>query len=449
MNQRVLDETLERVRSHLEQNDRAAAIALIEALRPPDQADVFEELPLGQQQLLLPRLDIEDAADILEELEDEDAAQLASLLDANTLAPILDEMASDEAADLLGDLRPEQVSRALAKMADADEVEPLLLFEDETAGGLMTSSFLALRQSMTIGAALASVRQWVPEHEASHHLFIVDGADRLRGVVSLLALLKAPVAAPLGDVMQTDVISIEAGADQEECARLMSHYDIMTLPVADSEGVLLGVITVDDLVDVLEDEATEDIQRLGGAQPLERRYLDTSVWQVARKRIGWLLLLVLTGTLTATVMRKFEPILTAQVALAFFVPLVIGTGGNAGSQTTATIIRALAVGDVDWRDVLKVFWHESRVSLFLGATMAVVGFIRALTWGTSIPIALAVSSGLLAIVIWANVVGSLLPLLAARLKIDPTVISGPLMSTLVDATGLFIYLSLATAILQF
>ncbi len=448
MEQRVLDQTLAQVRAYLEANDLAGAIALIEALRPPDQADVFEELRLGQQEILLPRLDIEDAADILEELEDEDAAELASRLDVNTLAPILDEMASDEAADLLGDLNPEQVSQALAQMADADWVQALLVFPDETAGGLMTTEFLALQRDMTSAEALATVRQWAPEEEAAYYLFVVDQDGHLRGVASLLDLIKAPPRARLGEVMDPDVIHILADADQEECARLMTHYDVMSLPVVDRNHLLLGVITVDDLVDVLEDEATEDIQRLGGALPLDRRYLDTSVLQVTWKRIGWLLLLFVTGTLTASVMRYFEPLLTTEVTLAFFVPLLIGTGGNAGSQTTATIIRALAVGDVDWRDVLTVFWRESRAGILLGLAMAVVGFIRALTYGTTGPLALAVSSGLLAIVLWANVVGALLPLLAARLKIDPTMISGPLMSTLVDATGLFIYLAIAKAILQ-
>ena len=447
MEQHLLDQALVQVQAYLEAGDIAGAIALVEALRPPDQADVFEELHIGEQEILLPRLDVEDAADILEELENEDAAELASLFDARTLGRILDEMATDEAADLLGDLKPLQVSQALAQMVDAGGVQSLLEFPDDSAGGLMTTEFLPLRRDMTAAQALVALRKWAPEDEAAYYLFVTDPMGRLCGAVRLMELIKAPPTARLHEVMDTDVISIRADADQEECARLISRYDVMSLPVVDEQGVLIGLITIDDLVDVLEDEATEDMQRLGGTVPLGRRYLDTPVLQVASKRVGWLLLLIVTGTLTATVMRSFESLLSAEVALAFFVPLVIGTGGNAGSQTTATIIRALAIGDVDWRDVIKVFWHESRTGLLLGLAMAIVGFIRALTWGTSVPMALAVSSGLLTIVLWANVVGALLPLLASRLKIDPTVISGPLMSTLVDATGLFIYLAIARAIL--
>jgi magnesium transporter len=247
--------------------------------------------------------------------------------------------------------------------------------------------------------------------------------------------------------MDPDVISVPVGTDQEECARLMARYDLLALPVVNGDNRLLGVITVDDLVDVLEEETTEDIQRLGGAEPLDRAYLDTGVLTVTRKRVGWLLLLFLTETLTGSVLRHFENELQEAVALAFFVPLLIGTGGNAGSQTTSTIIRALAVGDIDLGDALRALWHELRAGLLLGIAMASIAYIRALTWGSSPAMALSVALAIFTIVVWANGLGSLLPLLAARLRIDPTVVSGPVMSTLVDATGLFIYFTIARAIL--
>ncbi|MBI1882334.1 MAG: magnesium transporter, partial [Chloroflexi bacterium] len=211
--------------------------------------------------------------------------------------------------------------------------------------------------------------------------------------------------------------------------------------------ILLGVITIDDVIDVLEEEATEDIQRLGGAEPLERSYLNTGVMTITRKRISWLLLLFVTESLTGTVLRHFEGELQSAVALAFFVPLLIGTGGNAGSQTTSTVIRALAVGDIQLRDAWWAFWHELRTGVLLGLCMSIVAYIRALTWGTGQSLALTVSIAIFAIVVWANTLGSLLPLLAAKFKIDPTVVSGPAMSTLVDATGLFIYFTIAGLIL--
>ena len=448
MEQQLIDTTLTRVRVRLEANDWAGAADILETLRPPDQADVFSELDLEQQETLLPELELEDAADILEELEDEEAAEVAGRLPIETLSPILDEMESDEAADLLGDLEPEHASQALARMEDAEDIRPLLLHPDETAGGLMTSEFIALRSNMTVAQALTIVRAWAPESNAIQYLFVVDRDNRLCGIINLLHLIKATPSQRLTEIMSPDVVSVHAGADQEECAQLMSRYDLFALPVVDDLKQLIGVITVDDLVEVLVEEQTEDIQRLGGAMPLDTPYMDTPVWRVAWKRIGWLLMLFVTGTLTGTVLRQFENELATVVALTFFIPLLIGTGGNAGSQTTATIIRALAVGEIRMRDALRVFWHECRAGLILGSMMAVVAFIRAYTWNPSLPLALAVSVAVLVIVLWATSVGSLLPILAARLKIDPTVVSGPFMSTLVDATGLFIYLSVAKLILR-
>ena len=362
----------------------------------------------------------------MEELEDEEAAEFAGRLSIETLGPILDEMELDEAADLLGDLEPEQANQVLAQMLDAEEVRPLLLHADETAGGLMTSEFIALRDHMAVSQALQSIRTWAPEIEAIHTLFVVDNENHLCGMISLIALIKADPSRRLNEIMSPDVIRVDAGADQEECALLMSRYDLYALPVVDAEEHLIGVITVDDLVDVLMEEQTEDIQRLGGALPLDTPYMDTSIWRVAWKRVGWLMMLFVTGTLTGTVLRQFEGELASVVALTFFIPLLIGTGGNAGSQTTATIIRALAVGEVRMRDALRVLWHECRAGFVLGCMMAVIAFIRAYTWNPSLPLAFAVSVAVLVIVLWATSVGSLLPLLAARLKIDPTVVSGPL-----------------------
>jgi magnesium transporter len=443
----ILDDILTRLRAALERDDVITAAAIIESLRPHDQAELFSELQDEQQIALLPELDPTDSADILEKLDDQEAADLAANLPTEMLVRIVDEMEPDEAADLLGDIDPQQAQTVLAGLVDPDEIHPLMLHADHTAGGLMTSEFLALRRRMTAAEALAAIRAWKPDTETVYHLFIVDAYDHLSGVVSLRQIVIASPDTVMADIMDPEVISVHAGVDQEECARLMSQYDLLSLPVIDAERKLLGVVTIDDVVDVLVSEATEDIQRLGGASPLDRSYLDSSVFQVMRKRINWLLLLFLTESLTGTVLRYFEGELKSVVALTFFVPLLIGTGGNAGSQTTSTIIRALAVGDIDWSDALRAFWHELRVGLLLGGGMAIIAFFRALTWGSSSDLALTVSTAILAIVIWANALGALLPLIATRLKIDPTVVSGPVMSTLVDATGLFIYFTIAKTII--
>jgi magnesium transporter len=447
----VVEEALDKISQYLQQNRWDLAVSVLESLRPPDQADVFEELSEEQQEILLPRLGIEDSADILEEMEDEEAAQLAARLQAEALAPILDEMEADEAADLLGDLPSEFVRKILARMKDAELVRPLLIHPDESAGGLMTSEFPALRERQTVAEALASLRGWAPEEEPgsqrAYYLYVVDNNRCLQGVVSLLKLLAEDPWRRVGQVMDGDVISVVVGADQEECARLMARYDLLSLPVVDGTGRLVGIITADDLVDVLEDEATEDIHRLGGAEPLSRPYTSSSVFYMTGKRLGWLLLLFITATLTGEVMRLFEKELSAVVALAYFIPLLIGTGGNAGSQTTNIVIRALAIQDVDLSDFLIVLWKEVRTGLALGICMGLVSYLRAVTWVGDQWLAATVSLSILGIVLWSTSVGSLLPMLAARLRIDPTVVSGPAMSTLVDAAGLFIYLSIAKVVL--
>jgi len=443
-----VDATLTQVREALAEGDWDRAVALVEALRPPDQADLFGELPPTEQDQLLPRLDLEDSADILEELEEEEAAEIAARLEAEELARILDEMEPDEAADLLGDIPPERVAKVMAAMEEAEEVRPLLIHADESAGGLMTSAKVTLHKEMTAEEAIAYLRAVAPESEDVYYLFVVDEDVRLVGVVSLRQLVIAPPHTRIEEIMDPNVIHVRADADQEEAARLMARYDLLALPVVDDGGHLLGLITHDDLVEVLEDEATEDIHRLGASEPLDEPYLDASILHIVRKRVGWLLLLFVTETFTGSVLRLFESELAEAVALAFFVPLLIGTGGNAGSQVSSMVIRALALGEVRFRDLVQVVWREIRVSLLLGLAMGLVGFIRALTWGSPVSLGMTVGISLMAIVLWSAIIGAALPILASRLRIDPAVVSGPAMSTLVDATGLVIYFFIARWIMH-
>ncbi len=441
-----IDHILDLVQDALEQDNIDQAIRFLSTLRSPDQADIFEELEEAEQAALLQRLTPQVSADILEEMEDEEAAELAAALPLDRLARIVDEMEPDEAADLLGDVSPDKARHLLARLEDAAEIRPLLIHPDDSAGGLMTSEFLVLLEDMTCAEALTTIRQWDPEQDDISYFFVVDDEHHLRGVVSLLRLVSCSPTVRVSTIMDRDVISIRAGADQEDAARLMTRYDLLALPVVNAENVIVGVITVDDVMEVLEDEATEDIQRLGGAEPLDQPYLLTSAWQLFKKRIGWLMLLFVTGSLTGTVLRIFEEDLSRVVALSIFIPLLIGTGGNAGSQTTNTIIRALAVGDIDLRDAFKTLWHEMRVGVLIGIGMGTFGYLRAILWDVSPEVAVAVAIAILAVVVWATSMGSILPLIATALKIDPTVVSGPVMSTLVDATGLFIYFTIARMI---
>jgi magnesium transporter len=443
----ILEDVLTRLRAALESNDLSTASSVIEALRPADQADVFADLNDEHQAALLPEINPADAADIIEELYDEAAAEIAVQMPLSVLIRIVNEMEPDEAADLLDDLNPTQAEIILAGLEAAHDVKSLIDYPDETAGGLMTTSFLALQRRWTADQSIDAIRAWHPDEETIYYLFVTDRLKRLVGVVNLRQLIVTYPKTKIMEIMNPDVIYVAANTDQEDCADLMQRYDLLALPVVDENRTLLGVITIDDLVDVIQAEATEDIQRLGGAEPLDRAYLDTSVLNVTRKRIVWLLLLFLTGTLTGWVMALFQAQLETVVALSIFIPLLIGTGGNAGAQTTTTIIRAMAVGDVDWNDAFRVLFHEVGIGLTLGLAMAVIAYILAAVWMSDSALALTVAVSIMAIVLWATSIGSVLPMVAARINIDPTVVSGPAMSTLVDATGLFIYFSIATLIL--
>lgn len=445
-----LQATREQVELLLAANQLDALRALLQAQHPADIADLMEGIGDEDQRVAVFRL-LESgvAAEVLDETSAELTRDIVEAVPTAEIADLLEALPEDDAVEILSELKEDQAEAILALMEpeEAADVNVLLAFPEDTAGRLMSVHVVRLNEEWTVERTQEYLRTVDPDVETLTYLYVVNGGGRLVGVVPLRSLITAKLQMKIGEIMQRNVISVRAASDQEDVARMVTQYDFYAIPVVDDAGRLVGVITHDDVVDVLQDEFTEDAQRFGGSEPLEDEYLSTPVFTVWRKRVGWLAILFLTEMLTGSVMRLFEHELDAAVALAFFVPLMIGTGGNSGSQTTATIIRALSTGEVQFRDSWRLLWHELRTGILLGIAMAVLGFARALLWGTGQSLALTVGLALLTIVIWANIIGALLPVLAARLKIDPAVISGPVMSTLVDATGLFIYFSLARAIL--
>jgi len=437
-----IDQVLTQVRAALARGQWGRAAALVEALRPPDQADLFNELPQIEQDQLLPRLDLEDSADILEELEEEEAAQVAARMDAEELARILDKMEPDEAADLLGDIPPEQAAEALAMMEEADEVRPLLIYADNTAGGLMTSAPFTLHRDITVQRAIDYLRALAPDAETFYYLFVVDEEMRLAGVVSLRQLVTSPPATPIERVMDLDVIYVEAGADQEEAARLMSRYDLLALPVVDQEGHLLGVITYDDLVHVLEEEATEDIYRLGG---LPREYPpDVDVPTALRTRLPWLVLNLGTAMVSAAVLNLFESTIAQVAALAVFFPIVAGVSGSAGSQTLTVIVRGLALGELRPKDGLRALSRELLVGLINGMAVGGLVVLIALAWKGTPLLGLVVGLATLLNMTGAGLAGVIVPLAMQFFKADPALASPILVTTATDALGYLFYLGLAT-----
>ncbi len=335
-------------------------------------------------------------------------------------------------------------------MEDAEEVIPLLGHPDESAGGLMTTDYIALRRHTTAAQAIEFLRQVNTEQETPYYLYVVDRNRKLLGVVGLRELVVAAPDTVAEAIMGRDVVRATTDADQEQVARMMSHYDLTVVPVVDAEGVLQGVITHDDILDVLEDETTEDVLNQAAIQAAsisDRSYWSLRVGEIVRSRFTWLLVLFVAQTLTSLVMRQFETNLRAAISLALFIPLLIGTGGNAGSQAVATVIRGLALDEIRPRDVVRVVSRELRNGALLGLLLGPVAFVWVLLTGLAVNLAFVVAVAVFAIAIWANGVGATVPLLASVLGIDPTVMSAPLISTLVDATGLLIYFSVAALIL--
>jgi magnesium transporter len=440
----------ERIQSALDEQRLPDALAILLDLHPVDQAELFNLLDEEAQAYLFSQLDAPATADLLEELEDDEVLEAVEALTTQQLADVLDEMEPDEAADLLGDLPAGQVSEILAQMEDADEVVPLLGYPDETAGGLMTTWFIALRRHTTAEQAIRFLRQVSPDMDVPYYLYVVDREKRLIGIVGLRELVVSAPGSLMEAIMEPEVIYVTVGMDQEEVARKMARYDLANMPVVDDQNRLLGVITHDDLVDVLEDEATEDFLRLGAVEsgPLEDRpYWSQRIYDLVRSRFVWLLVLFVAETFTGIVLRHYQTQLETVVALSFFIPLLIGTGGNAGSQTVATVIRALALQEVRPKDAMRVWWREARVGILLGILIGVAGYFRALVWGVSPEMALTVGITVAVICTWATTVAALVPIIASALRMDPTIISGPLMTTLIDGTGLIIYFSLAALIL--
>ncbi|MFN3336226.1 MAG: magnesium transporter [Thermomicrobium sp.] len=410
---------------------------------------VLRELEPGELASLAEVLGDETFGEFLAELEPGDAAEILERLSSAEAADVLEAMAPDDAADVLARLDPAEVQQILVEMepVEARELEELLSYPPETAGGRMTPAFVALLPDVRVDQAIAALRKVAEEVETIYYAYVVDEGNRLLGVVSMRELVLSPPYRTVGEIMEREVVKVRATADQEEAARRLVEEGLLALPVVDEGDRLLGIITVDDVADILEREVTEDIERLGGSQPLEIPYTRATPVYLWRKRVGWLLILFVGAMYTASVLHAFERELEQAIALTFFVPLLIGTGGNAGSQVVTTLVRAMAVEGIGLRDLPKILPKEWIAGLLAAGVMGIAGFLRAEVLGVELAISLTVSLAIICIIVWAVTVATVLPLLLKHLRVDPAVVSTPLITTLVDGTGLLIYLSIARVIL--
>jgi magnesium transporter len=367
-------------------------------------------------------------------------------------------LAPDDAADVVQTAPEEERDGLLALLDDSTrkEVTALLAYAEDQAGGLMSPRFARVRPDMTADEAISYLHKQARERvETIYYVYVLDAQQRLVGVVSFRELFEAPGSMKVRDLMQTEVITVAEQMDQEDVGLLFARHSLLAIPVVDAERHMKGVVTVDDIVDVVQEEATEDIQKIGGMEALDEPYLDIGLFRMIRKRAGWLSVLFISETLTATAMGYYEHEIARAVVLALFIPLIISSGGNSGSQASTLVVRAMALGEVRLRDWWRVMRREFAAGLALGAILGMIGLLRILLWPTRtalygehyVLIAITVACSLVGVVLWGTISGSMLPLIMRRLGFDPASASAPFVATLVDVTGLVIYFTLASVIL--
>ncbi|MFU8815799.1 MAG: magnesium transporter [Pseudomonadales bacterium] len=440
------------LRARLEHLNAAELGAELADLRPQTLVEFWYQLSSDEHERVLMALPRESAAELISMLSEEQQAEAVHALSMPEAAAVLEELSPDDLADTLQAVEAHHPGDADELKAHLDPetlaiVDALSEYDEDQAGGLMTPEFISVRASMTVAQVLNFIRRASPDAETIYNLYVVDAAGHLQGVLSLRQLLVSNPATRVGDVMDTDVIAIGTDVDQEEVAQIMGDYDFSVLPVVDENRCLVGIITIDDVLDVLAEEATEDILRLGAA-PIDIDYVAAGPWLLFRKRASWLVLLVVSMTLTFNVISRYESILEEIVILAAFIPLLIGTGGNVGSQAATLVVRALAMRELSLRDYFKVLKKEVLTGLLLGVAFGIfmTGYVMLFRDEPRIAIALGITMVLISFT--ANLVGATLPFIFRRFGIDPALTSSPGITTIMDVVGLLIYFQVVILILQ-
>ena len=446
------EELLERIRLRLEESFTGIG-EVVSDLPAADVADLLNQLTLSEAASVIMMLPVPRAVEVLDQPTMTRRATILEKLEPSRAARVLEGMAADERTDIVQQMGEHERRRLLPKLSAEvrAEMERLLQYPDHTAGGIMTTEFVRLEPSMTVSAALKHIRSVAREKESIYACYVQEPATgRLLGSLSLRDLVMAELDRPITEIMRRKPVTVAALDEQETVAHRIAKYNLLAVPVLEKDGSVVGFVTVDDVIDVLIEEQTDDILKMGAVEPgaLDRPYFENPILRVVRKRIGWLLLLFVAETFTGTVLRHYEGELAAVVALSFFIPLLIGTGGNAGSQTVTTIIRSIALGEIRLKDAWRVLGREATTGVIVGLLVGGVAFGRALLWGAHMPLAITVAITVLTICTWSTTVGSLIPIAAERFGVDPAVLSAPLITTLVDATGLIIYFRIAKVILR-
>ncbi len=441
-----INSLVEKILALLKEEHYSEALARFRKLHPADQAEIFNAIDDTTRSRILGDLDISSTADLFDELEDEETLEAAENIPTERLADILDEMDPDEAADLLGDLPPKQAKAALAQMEEPGDVLPLLAYPDETAGGRMTTAYIALKKNKTAEQAIRYLREVSPDTDVPYYLFVIDEDRKLIGVTGLRELVIANPDEYIENIMNPDVIYVTADTDQEEAARIMVRYDLSALPVVDEQKRLVGVITHDDILDVLEDEATEDIYRLASVTDIDLEP-ESGIRDQLRGRLPWLLLNTITALFAAWIISNFKELFVQVAVLAFFQSVVAGQGGNAASQNVAMFVRAIALNKVEVKDVGRILLKQLLVGLFQGITIGLIVGIGVTLWQHNPYLGLVIGLALVGNSLVAVTVGTLIPISLKYIGQDPALASSVLVTAATDSFGFLIFLSLAKVFL--
>ena len=432
---------------------------ILVTMNPTDIAAVFEEMPEGTLPRLFRLLPKESAADTFVEMESDCQELLIRGFSDSELKSIVDELYVDDAVDLIEEMPANVVTRILnqANPETRKMINTILRYPEDSAGSIMTTEYVALKPEMSVADAISHIRRVGCDKETVNACYVIDHQRHLIGMVTIRDLILATDETVIGDIMEDNLIYVTTHEDQETVAQIFSKYNFISLPVVDTEDRMLGIVTVDDAMDVMEDEVTEDVEKMAAIVPTDpgKTYLRTSVGSIWKSRIPWLLFLMLSSTFTGMIITGFESALAVQTALVAYIPMLMGTGGNSGSQASVTVIRGLSLDEIRFRDTAEVLWKETRVSVLCGLALAIccfakIWFIDRMLLGNSeitMMVDLVVCLALFATVVFSKLIGCVLPLLAEKLHLDPAVMASPIITTLVDALALLVYFLIACAIL--
>jgi magnesium transporter len=421
--------------------------SLIE-IQEADIAELLEELDVKESLLIFRLLPKEIAAEVFSFLDVERQSEISSLVSDNELEDIINELNFDDKIDLIEEVPANIVKRILqySTITERKLINQFLNYPDDSAGSLMTIEFVGLKRGMTVNQAMDRIRKIGLDKETIYTSYVTGNKRRLEGIVSLKDLVLSDTEAIISDIMETDVIYVNTHDDQEFIADVFKKYDLLSLPVVDNENRLVGIITIDDVVDVIEEETTEDFQRMAAIEPTEVEYLDASTYVLAKKRLTWLVILMFSAYLTELVMNANNNLIM-QFALAIYTPMLMSTGGNAGAQSATLVIRSITLGEIKFKDIFRVLWKEIRVGLMVGTTLGMLNCIRIYLTDKDIFKAIMVGLTLICTTTFAAIIGGTLPIVAKKLKLDPAIMASPLITTIVDVTTLLIFFKIATLIL--